>query len=101
MTMNETTPAVGQKYWLSFAIAVVILWGVWGAFAGISPQRGFPETLTYCIWALTMIPPAVWVLYKTGWKLNCDLRSIYYGFTIGLLGAGGQVILFYTVNSGP
>jgi drug/metabolite transporter (DMT)-like permease len=92
---------VGQKYWLGFALSVIILWGVWGAFAGISSQRGFPETLTYCIWALTMIPPAVWVLYKTGWKLDTDFQSIFYGLLIGLLGAGGQIVLFYAVNTGP
>jgi drug/metabolite transporter (DMT)-like permease len=99
--MREATAAAGQKYWLSFAFGVVVLWGIWGAFTGMSLQRGFPETLTYCIWALTMILPAVWVLYKTGWKLDRDLQSMAYGLIIGLLGAGGQIVLFYAVNSGP
>ena len=33
--------------------------GVWGALSPLSSQRGFPDTLVYCVWALTMIPPAL------------------------------------------
>lgn len=77
------------------------LWGVWGAFAGISAQRGFPETLVYCAWALTMIVPAVVVMQREKWKLDRDPRSILYGLLIGLTGAGGQMILFYAVSTGP
>ncbi|GGZ33040.1 EamA family transporter [Asticcacaulis endophyticus] len=90
-----------SKRWLWFAVATVVLWGVWGAFAGISAQRGFPETLTYCVWALTMILPAVFVMARTGWALDRDPRSILYGLIIGLLGAGGQMVLFYAVTTGP
>jgi len=49
-------PAAPPRRWLGFAALTVLLWGVWGAFAGISAQRGFPETLVYCVWALTMTP---------------------------------------------
>lgn len=90
-----------SKRWLWFAISTVVLWGVWGAFAGISAQRGFPETLTYCVWALTMIVPAVIVMARAKWALDRDPRSILYGLIIGLLGAGGQMVLFYTVTIGP
>lgn len=100
--MPEGTPvATTGKRWLTFALAVVVLWGVWGAFTGISAQKGFPETLTYCVWAVTMILPALYVLAKAGWKLDRDPRSILYGLIIGLLGAGGQMVLFYAVNTGP
>jgi len=99
--MNEIAETKQPKRWLSFALAVVVLWGVWGAFTGISAQKGFPETLTYCVWALTMIVPALFVLAKAGWKLDRDPKSILYGLIIGLLGAGGQMALFYTVNTGP
>ncbi|MFT4089353.1 MAG: DMT family transporter [Asticcacaulis sp.] len=92
---------VGHKRWLWFAFATVALWGVWGAFAGISAARGFPETLVYCVWALTMILPAVYVLAKAGWKLDRDPMAILYGLIIGFTGAGGQMILFYTVSTGP
>lgn len=90
-----------DKRWLLFALGTVVLWGVWGAFTGISSQRGFPETLVYCVWALTMILPAVFVLARTGWKLDVSPKAIFYGLAIGLLGAGGQMVLFYTVTTGP
>jgi len=93
--------APAPRRWLVFAFLTVGLWGVWGAFAGISAQRGFPETLVYCVWALTMILPAVIVMHREGWKLDRDPRSILHGLLIGLTGAGGQMILFYAVTTGP
>ncbi len=62
----------GARRWLTFAFLTVALWGVWGAFAGISAQRGFPETLVYCVWAVTMIVPAVIVMQQEKWKLDRD-----------------------------
>jgi drug/metabolite transporter (DMT)-like permease len=90
-----------KRAWLAYALITVGLWGVWGAFSGISPQRGFPETLVYCVWALTMIPPALVVLAGTGWRFDRSPRAIGYGLAIGLLGAGGQMVLFYAVARGP
>jgi len=89
------------KAWLIYAFATTILWGVWGAFTELSPQRGFPETLVYCVWSLTMIPPALYALARSGWRLEHDPRSIIYGLIIGLTGAGGQMVLFYAVTMGP
>ena len=94
-------PVVTSRRWLLFAFLTVGLWGVWGAFAGISAQRGFPETLVYCVWALTMVLPAVVVMQRAGWRLDRDPRSVFYGLLIGLTGAGGQMILFYAVTTGP
>lgn len=91
----------GRRAWLTYAIITVVLWGVWGAFSGLSPQRGFPETLVYCVWALTMIPPALIVLAGTGWRLDRSPRAILNGLAVGLLGAGGQMLLFYAVARGP
>jgi len=48
-----------------------------------------------------MILPAVFVLAKAGWKLDRDWKSVFYGLAIGLLGAGGQMVLFYAVTTGP
>lgn len=98
MTVTEGATA---RPWLVNALVTVALWGVWGAFSGISPQRGFPETLVYCVWALTMVPPAMIVLRLAGWTLDRSPRAIAYGAAIGLLGAGGQMILFYAVARGP
>lgn len=93
--------ARGARAWLGYALTTVVLWGVWGAFSGLSPQHGFPETLIYCIWALTMIPPALVVLAGVGWRLDRSPRAIGYGLAVGLLGAGGQMVLFYAVARGP
>jgi drug/metabolite transporter (DMT)-like permease len=99
--VNPVASAVAPRRWLVFAFLTVALWGVWGALAGISAQRGFPETLVYCVWAVTMIVPAVIVMQREKWKLDRDPKSILYGLLIGLTGAGGQMILFYAVTKGP
>jgi len=97
-----TAPAsTTGRAWLFNALATVLLWGVWGAFSGLSPEHGFPETLVYCVWALTMIPPAIVVLAQAGWKLDRNPRAIAYGAAVSLLGAGGQMVLFYAVTRGP
>ncbi|SEK20001.1 Uncharacterized membrane protein [Maribacter orientalis] len=90
-----------SKLWLVFAIITTVFWGVWGAFTGLPTENGFPETLVYCVWALTMIPPAIIALKLVNWKLNQDKKSILYGCLIGLLGAGGQMVLFHAVTEGP
>jgi uncharacterized membrane protein len=90
-----------RKPWLFYALATTILWGFWGAFTGLSAERGFPETLVYCVWSLTMILPALYALARTGWGLDRDLRSLVYGAIIGFLGAGGQMLLFYALTVGP
>jgi len=87
--------------WIVYALVTVVLWGVWGALAGLSSQHGFPDTLVYCVWALTMIPPAIVVLAKDGWQLDRSPRAVLYGMTIGLLGAGGQMLLFKALTIGP
>jgi len=97
----DAAPAAAPRRWLLFAFLTVALWGVWGALAGISAQRGFPETLVYCVWAVTMIVPALIVMQREKWKLDRDPRSILYGLLIGLTGAGGQMVLFYAVTRGP
>jgi drug/metabolite transporter (DMT)-like permease len=86
---------------LVFALVTTALWGVWGAFAGRPAENGFPETLIYVVWAFTMIVPALYALAREGWRLEHDGRSVLYGALIGLLGAGGQMLLFHAVHTGP
>ena len=95
------TAARPRRTWLAYALVTVALWGVWGALSGLSAQRGFPETLVYCVWALTMIPPALFILWRNGWKLERSPRAVSYGLLIGLLGAGGQMLLFHALTVGP
>lgn len=90
-----------SRRWLVYALTTVGLWGVWGATAGISSARGFPDTLVYCVWALTMIPPAAFILWRNGWQLDRSRRAVVYGMLIGLLGAGGQMLLFQALTIGP
>lgn len=90
-----------SKLWLFYALTTTVFWGVWGAFTGLPTENGFHETLVYCVWAITMIPPAFIVLKLVNWKLQYDKKSIMYGAIIGLLGAGGQMILFHAVKIGP
>ena len=90
-----------RRAWLGYALVTVALWGVWGALSGLSAQRGFPETLVYCVWALTMVPPALFILWRNGWKLERSRRAVVYGLLIGLLGAGGQMVLFHALTVGP
>jgi drug/metabolite transporter (DMT)-like permease len=92
---------MNSRSWVVHALVTVVLWGIWGALAGLSAQHGFPDTLVYCVWALTMIPPALFVLAKDSWKLDVSRRAVAYGLTIGLLGAGGQMLLFKALTIGP
>ena len=100
-TATATARAATPRRWLAHALVTVALWGVWGALSGISAERGFPETLVYCVWALTMVPPALFVLWRNGWKLDRSPRAIAFGMLIGLLGAGGQMVLFHALTVGP
>src|SRR5574340_225397 len=89
------------RLWLIFVGITTLFWGVWGAFIEIPEKAGFPATLGYSVWALTMIPCSLVALAIIRWKLEYDARSILLGSTVGLLGAGGQLILFQALRTGP
>ena len=78
-----------------------VAWGIWGAFIGLPSEHGFPDTLSYVVWALTMIVPAAWAMRKSREALQTDNRSVTLGLAIGGLGAGGQMLLFHAVTLGP
>jgi uncharacterized membrane protein len=90
-----------KKPWLMYALITTGFWGVWGAFAEFPTRHGFPETLVYVVWALTMIPPALYAMRRAGWRVLRDPKSILLGSLIGLTGAGGQMLLFHAVHTGP
>jgi drug/metabolite transporter (DMT)-like permease len=87
--------------WLLYALSTTLAWGIWGAFSEVPARYGFPDTLTYVVWALTMIVPALWAMKRAGWKLKRDARSVGLGLAVGLLGAGGQMVLFHALSIGP
>jgi len=90
-----------SKHWLTYAIVTTLFWGLWGALIEIPEKAGFPATLGYCVWAITMLIPAYVVLKKINFKIETDKRSIILGSIIGFTGAGGQVILFQALRTGP
>lgn len=87
--------------WLIYAIITTTFWGVWGALIELPEKAGFPATLGYVVWALTMIPPALVALKIINWKIERDKKSIILGCIIGLTGAGGQLVLFQALRTGP
>jgi drug/metabolite transporter (DMT)-like permease len=87
--------------WLIYVIIHVLFIGVWGAVIEIPEKAGFPATLGYVVWALTMIPAALAALKIKGWKLDFNKRAIVWGGMAGLLGAGGQLVLFFTLRIAP
>jgi drug/metabolite transporter (DMT)-like permease len=90
-----------KKPWLLFALITTMFWGAWGALIETPEKAGFPATLGYIVWSLTMIPPALVGLALIKWKLDRDWRSVLYGVAIGLTGAGGQLALFHALVDGP
>ncbi|MGN6801411.1 MAG: EamA family transporter [Ginsengibacter sp.] len=89
------------KNWLLFVIIHVTFMGVWGALIEIPEKNGFPATLGYVVWALTMIPASILALFFNSWKLDKDKRSIILGGLAGLLGAIGQLVLFFVLKMAP
>ncbi len=87
--------------WILFAAVTTVFWGVWGAFIEIPEKAGFPATLGYCAWAVTMIPCALYALSLAGWRIDLGVQAVTSGMLVGLLGAGGQLILFKVLETGP
>ena len=91
-----------DKLWLLFILITVVTWGVWGAFSDLQMDKeGIPETVVYILWALTMIPCAIVALIINKGKFLHDGKSALLGCTVGLLGAGGQLVLFKALAIGP
>ncbi len=97
-----------DKLWLIFILITVCTWGVWGAFSGYQIQHGIPDTIVYIAWALSMLPCAIvaWIIRArsgrgTSLRTMFDWKSIGLGCAVGLLGAGGQLVLFKALTLGP
>jgi len=91
-----------NRLWLVFILITIATWGVWGAFSDTQMDNdGIPETVVYILWALTMIPCAIVALIINKGKFLHDKKSALLGCTVGLLGAGGQLVLFKALSFGP
>src|SRR4030088_3203110 len=70
MCSAHPTDSDVRKRWLTYALITTGFWGVWGAFAEFPTRHGFPETLVYVVWALTMILPALYAMQRAGWRVR-------------------------------
>lgn len=100
-TAATASPTKTHRPWLLFALITTGFWGVWGALIEVPEKAGFPPTLGYTVWALTMIPCALVALRVNKWKLERDPKSILLGSLVGFTGAGGQLVLFEALKHGP
>jgi uncharacterized membrane protein len=75
--------------------------GVWLALIEIPEKNGVPLIMGYVVWAVIMIPAAMIALLNNKWKLDSDYRSVLLGSLVGLLGAAGQLVLFFTLTKVP
>ena len=92
---------MNKKPWLIYALTTTIFWGVWGAFIEIPEKAGFPATLGYIVWAITMMIPALVSLALINWKIETKPKAILYGLIVGFAGAAGQLLLFQALRTGP
>ncbi len=84
--------------WLLYAIITMVTWGLWGAF---SDQTALPKTMVYVIWALSMVPCALAALVNIRFKLDVRRKPALLSMAVGLLGAGGQLVLFLALDYAP
>lgn len=104
----ETTGAAGvdtagkkPHSWFTYALITTVFWGVWGALIEIPQKAGFPATMGYCVWALTMIIPSFFSLKNNQWRLDTNRKAVISGLLIGFLGSVGQLVLFHVLIIGP
>ena len=87
-----------QHNWLLYAIITMVTWGIWGAF---SDQTTLPKTWVYVIWALSMIPCALVALINIRFRWDVRPKAALLSMGVGLLGAGGQLVLFLALDYAP
>lgn len=100
-TETASSSKAKSHSWFTYALVTTVFWGVWGALIELPEKAGFPATLGYCVWALTMIVPSFFALKGDRWKLDTNRKAILSGLTIGFLGAVGQLVLFHVLIIGP
>ena len=87
--------------WLAYALVTTLFWGIWGALIEIPEKNGFPATLGFSVWAVTMLIPAFFGLKSINWRISFSRKSVTLCLIIGFTGAGGQLVLFQALRGGP
>jgi drug/metabolite transporter (DMT)-like permease len=90
--------------WLTQCISAAVLWGVWGALIEIPQDRlspPIPASLSYVAWSITMVACGFALWIKTKKPVNVTRAAVLYGLSAGILGAGGQLLLFLALRHGP
>ncbi len=94
--------------WLLYALITMLTWGIWMTFSDptlgdiyLGIPKSFPSEMVYVVWALSMIPPAIFALCNIKWKLDVRPKSVALSMGVGLLGAGGQLVLFLALKYAP
>ena len=87
--------------WFLYALLTTLSWGIWGAFIEIPEKAGFPATLGFMVWSVSMIPFMLIAMYNANWKVEYRWESVRDGLFIGLTGAGGNLLLFEALRTGP
>lgn len=86
--------------WRPYAALVVVLNGTWGALAALPTSLyGFSNGMIYAVWSATMLLPAAVVVARQG--IDLRRRATARAIVLGLFGAGGQLLLFVALASGP
>jgi len=89
-----------RRAWIVYTGLVVVLWGCWGAWSALPAERyGYPDSLIYSVWAVTMIVPCAGSMWFDAFQRG--RKGVGYGLLIGLTGAGGQLLLFASLTMGP
>lgn len=97
----DAAPVNRSRWWFYYALLTMAAWGVWGAFIDSTARAGFPEALGYIVWTFTLFPPAIYALWRAGWKIETDRNSMILGLLAGVLGASGQLVLFKVLRLAP
>lgn len=91
---------MANRSWIFYISLLVVFWGVWGAFSALPTTiYHYPDQMIYIIWAFTMIIPCFFIMRKN--RFIYSPITAVYGMLIGLLGAGGQLVLFKALTVGP
>jgi len=98
---RQTVPRTRSSHWVVFTGITTLCWGVWGVFLDIPEQRGIPASLSYIVWALTMVPPCLLALKFVNWQVDKDWRTIVFGVLAGSTGGLGILLLAKADAIGP